>query len=253
MTGGAGYSEAELRLVEEWPDVLGRVAIVSRQRPTPFFRALRAKDLDLMKGWTDPQDDPFGPLVSAIDGKGDPVERSPVECIRACLQQVFRFEWGSGDFSHNAGKGETAEYILVYLCPRRGLAWNLLKIFVPLLRPELWDDQFRWRLEHMFFEHAWAAVFDFDDLEEPRASEFVSARSEPFDWPGSLNSVSDEERRAMLEYAGLPPLADPERPAIAPWNERWFNLEWLWNESAERPPADALRDFVKSLDRGGEK
>lgn len=226
MTRTGGYSKAELRLVEEWADVLGRIAIVSRQSPTPFFRALRAKDLDLMKGWIEPGDEPSTPaLESLLESDGHADQRSPVDCVRACLHQIFRFEWGFGDFSNHAGKGETAKYILVYLCPRLGLAANLLQIFVPILRPGLWDDQFRWRLEHMFFEHAWAAVFDYDHLVEPEVGV-------DFDWPDALNDFSVRQRREMLEYAGIAAIPDPERPEIAPWNTRWFELGLLWSETS---------------------
>ncbi len=137
------------RLVREWPDVLGRIAIVSRCTPNPFFRPLRAKDLDLMKGW----------------------EIDPQGCIRELLEVVFRREGNFGSFENRAGDAVTSVYILVYLCPRPELAWELLRIFVPILRPGLWDDELRWYLELMFFEHAWEAAFDFDHLREPQLRE----------------------------------------------------------------------------------
>lgn len=186
-------------LVREWPEVLGRIAIVSRWTPTPFSRPLRAEDLDLMKPW----------------------EGDPEECIRELLEVVFRREGNFGSFEDRAGDAVTSVYILVYLCARPELAWELLRIFVPILRPGLWDDELRWYLELMFFEHAWEAVFDFDHLREPELHE-------DFDWPGSLNHLDDAERNAMLAYAGLEPLPDPERPAVAAWNERWFDVAWLW-------------------------
>lgn len=204
-----------------------------------------------MKRWVHPDDDPFPAGVWLRDSEGRSLSSNPIDCIRECVLDTFRLRMNSGDMTRHRGKAETATYILVYLCRRRALAWNLLRIFVPLLRPGALDEQTQGQLEFMFIEHAWPAVFDFDDLAEPRAAEFVSAPSEPFDWPDSLNSLGDGERATMLEYAGLAPLADPARPAIAPWNERWFNLEWLWTESAERPPAHALRTLMESMGRRG--
>lgn len=227
------FTAAEERLIEEWPDVLGRMAIVSRQKPTTFFRPLRAKDLAHMKRWVDPRDDELLiPPIPIIAENGIVLTSNPVDCIRECVMDAFRLRINAGDqASENEGKAETCVYILAYLCRRRVLAWNLLKIFVPVLRRGALDAQTRGNIEFMFFEHAWEAVFDYDDLSEPQVSQFVSAPAEPFNWPGSLNSVPDDERHRMLEFASYPPLADPKRPAIAPWNERWFNLAWLWDES----------------------
>src|SRR5690606_5464587 len=129
------------------------------------------------------------------------------------------------------------------LCPRPELAWELLRIFVPILRPGLWDDELRWYLELMFFEHAWEAAFDFDHLREPQLRE-------DFDWPGSLNHLDEAERNAMLAYAALAPLPDAVRPAVASWNERWVTLAWLW----ERPDgALAAVAGSASADDSGER
>lgn len=224
------FTPEEERLIEEWPDVLGRMAIVSRQKPTPFYRALRAKDLAHMKRWVDPSDDPWALPIEAIGQDGQLVSSNPIDCIRECLMDAFRLRMNTGDMRRHDGEAVTATYILVYLCRRRAMAWNLLRIFVPLLRPGALDPQTRGNIEFMFIEHAWGAVFDFDDLREPERGQFINEPPEPFDWPRSLNAIDDDTRGAMLDYAGVPPLPDAKRPAIAPWNERWFNLAWLWND-----------------------
>ena len=214
MTEASSPEErAHRRLSHEWPDVLGRIAILSAQEPA-LFAPLHPEllghmtDLDLDEGDWLPEITP--PLL-------DPVTSG----IAPFLVDYFELDRHRGEVAHPSGTSETAVYLLVYLCPRPALAWNLLRIFVPLLRPGLWDADLRSQLGFDFLELAWAATFDHEgELEEP-------TEYEDFDWPGSLNELGADARQRMLDFADLPALADPARPSVAPWN-RVFDLAWLW-------------------------
>ncbi len=193
-------AEAERGLIEEWPAVLGTMILLSRTAPNVGGEN-RAEHLDRLARW----------------------DTDPIDAIHDFLTALHGLDEQRGDFSDRAGNAESAVYFLAYLGRSRARTRQLLDIYMPLLRPGLWDNQFRWRLEFIFFESAWAEVFDEGGIEEPTSDQ-------DFDWPGSLNDLSRAERGAFLAMAGLSVLPYPERPTVAPWNEGHMNLAWLTAE-----------------------
>ena len=192
---------AEGRLLQEWPGVLGTMLLLSRRGPRVFSKVTEAH-LDLLAGWED----------------------APVDSIRAFVSSVLSFDdrfFGTSEFQPT--DVERAVYILTYLARSHGAARGLIEVFVPLLRPGLWDDAFRYKLARTFFDDAGNLVWYVDEVESPDPHE-------DFDWPGSLNDLSYAERAHLLALGGVPVLVDPTRPAVARWNQGWLNLDWLWDE-----------------------
>ena len=195
---------AEGRLLQEWPGVLGTMLLLSRRDPRVFSKVTEAH-LDLLAGW----------------------EEAPVDTIRTFMSSVLRFEerfFGTLEFQGT--DIERAVYILVYLARSHEAARGLIEVFVPLLRPGLWDDAFRYKLARTFFDDAGHLLWDVDEVESPDPHE-------DFDWPGSLNDLSYPERAHLLALAGLPALADPERPEPADWHRGWLNVDWLWDDEED--------------------
>jgi hypothetical protein len=194
-------ARSEVRMLQEWPGVLGTMLLLSRRDPRVFSEVTETH-VDLLAGW----------------------EEAPIDTIRTFVSSVLRFDerfFGTWEFQPT--DIERAVYILVYLARSHEAARGLIEVFVPLLRSGLWDDAFRHKLANTLFDHAGHLVWDVDEVEAPDPHE-------DFDWPGSLNDLSYAEQARLLALGGVPALVDPARPAVARWNQDWLNLDWLWDE-----------------------
>ncbi|MEM8605882.1 MAG: hypothetical protein AAGF92_02155 [Myxococcota bacterium] len=191
-------------LVREWPGALGNLLLMSRRHPR-LLGELPEGELSILDGW----------------------EKDPIDTIYEFLFAAFRMEWDIAGPLATEVDYERALYILTYLSRSHEAAREIVRVFVPVLRPGLWEREFRLRLISAFFDIAQGLVWEADEVAPPEPGA-------DYDWPGNLNSMNSAAREELLSYAGVSRLDDPMRPSIRPWNEGWMSFHWLWREAAAR-------------------
>ena len=197
-SGVSMSAEACDLLVREWPGALGNLLLMSRREPR-LLGELPERELSILDTWGD----------------------DPIEAIHDFLYAALRMQWDSGEPLSSEVDYQRAVYILAYLARSQDVATEIVGAFAPVLRPGLWDREFRLRLNFAFFDIASGLVWDADEVPAPEPTE-------NYEWPSLLNDTPNQDRLQLLAIANVPPLEDPARPEVAPWNSGWMNLSWLW-------------------------
>jgi hypothetical protein len=137
-------------------------------------------------------------------------ENPPIEAIQRFLRSIWRFDqrfFGEGPFPDSS---EWAVYSLVYLGKTEELIELMLRAFIPLLRPGLWDSSFRSMIGSTFGDDVGHLIYDVEGMEG-------AGYHEPFNWRANRNNLHPVKIKALMEYTGYPPLADPDIPPQHVW------------------------------------